>query len=410
MIAIQLYGCVIYLEANLLFWRENMKKRIVKIFAFILAMIFLFSACSSSAPVSTSTEGYKTNYKYVFVHGLSGWGSYDFQNKFIKYWGMMNGDMLGTLNKEGFECYAASVDPKGSAWDRACELYAQLTGTVVDYGQEHSTRCNHERYGEDYSDKPLIDSWSSEDKINLLGHSFGGATVRMLATLMAQGSEAEMESSSDTISPLFTGGKGDWIYSITALAAPHNGTSAYESNDGKPEDITKKQKFMSDMVNGATKKEETGKADFDYADYDLRIDNALKLNEILTTVDGIYYFSIPCSCTIKDSDGKYIPNQDITEDMFVNSAIKMGKFTGTTNDGFEVTDEWLDNDGLVNTISATAPFNARAEQYNGQKVEKGIWYIMDTYEGDHMSLQGDIFLKRDVTDLYRDLLKMINEI
>lgn len=388
-----------------------MKKHTFKIISFILAIMLLFSACGNNTkPVSVDTKGFETNYKYVFVHGLSGWGSYDFQNKFIKYWGMMNGDMLKALNKQGFDCYAASVNPKGSAWDRACELYAQLTGTVVDYGAEHSTRCKHDRFGEDFSKKPLIDSWSSEDKINLLGHSFGGATVRMLASLMANGSKEEMNFGADDISPLFTGGKGDWIYSITALAAPHNGTSAYNSNDGTPENITKKQQFMSDMVNSATDKDTDGRADFDYADFDLRIDNALKLNETLTTVDSIYYFSIPCSCTTKNDDGTYSPNQDITEDMFVNSAIKMGKFTGKTDGGFEITEDWLDNDGLVNTISATAPFNAKSQAFDKNDIKAGVWNVMETYEGDHMSLQGDIFLKRDVTQLYIDLLNTINSI
>lgn len=388
-----------------------MKKHTLKIVSFVLAIMILFSGCGNNIKtVSVETKDFTTNYKYVFVHGLSGWGSYDTQNRFIKYWGMMNGDMLKALNEEGFDCYAASVNPKGSAWDRACELYAQLMGTVVDYGREHSKRCKHDRFGKDFSKNPLIDSWSSKEKINLLGHSFGGATIRMLSTLMANGSEAEIKDGAQDISPLFTGGKGDWIYSITALAAPHNGTSAYEANDGTPENITKRQKFMSDMVNSATDKDTDGRESYDYADFDLKIDNAMKLNETLTSVDSIYYFSIPCSSTTKADDGNYIPNQDITEDMFVYSAIKMGKFTGKTKGGFEVTQEWLDNDGLVNTISATAPFNAKSQKFDESDIQTGIWYVMDTYEGDHMSLQGDIFLKRDVTALYTDLLKMINSI
>ncbi|MDD7534311.1 MAG: hypothetical protein SPK18_10350 [Treponema sp.] len=42
------------------------------------------------------------------------------------------------------------------AWDKACELYAQLTGLVTDYGVEHFARCGHLRYGRadyDYSFK-----------------------------------------------------------------------------------------------------------------------------------------------------------------------------------------------------------------------------------------------------------------
>ena len=177
--------------------------------------------------VKVDDTKFNTEYANVFVHGLAGWGSYTWYNDFLPYWGMFGGDLMQYLNARGFECYSASVDPTGSAWDRACELYAQLTGTVTDYGEEHSKRCRHDRYGEDYSSDPLIDEWSAEDKINLLGHSFGGVTVRLLAELMANGSEAEREASGSDVSDLFTGGKADWIYSVTALAAPHNGTTAY---------------------------------------------------------------------------------------------------------------------------------------------------------------------------------------
>jgi len=163
-----------------------------KLLPLLLAVTLLFSACAKAPAASVKTEDFNTNYKFVFVHGLSGWGSYDTANRFLKYWGMFGGDLIKYLNSEGFDCYSASVAPQGSAWDRACELYAQLTGSVVDYGKEHSERCNHARYGEDFSKKPLIDKWDSENKINLLGHSFGGATVRMLSELMANGSEAEL--------------------------------------------------------------------------------------------------------------------------------------------------------------------------------------------------------------------------
>lgn len=154
-----------------------------------------------------------------------GWGSYDAQYKIMPYWGMFGGELLHKLNDKGYDCYAASVSGTKSAWDRACELYAQLTGTVVDYGEEHSTRCGHERFGTDYTGRALVEKWDNENKINLLGHSFGGATMRVFASLMAKGSDAEMKATDkEEISPLFTGGKEDWIYSLTSLAAPHNGT------------------------------------------------------------------------------------------------------------------------------------------------------------------------------------------
>ena len=67
--------------------------------------------------------------QFIFVHGLSGWGSYDAQYSRMPYWGMRGGDLMPFLREKGFACYAASVSPTGSAWDRACELYAQLAGT-----------------------------------------------------------------------------------------------------------------------------------------------------------------------------------------------------------------------------------------------------------------------------------------
>lgn len=386
-----------------------MKK--IKIISIILTIMILFSACSGKPVAKVENNNGNTNYKYIFVHGLSGWGSYDSTNKFLKYWGMFGGDLLKYLDEQGFDCYAASVDPQGSAWDRACELYAQLTGTVVDYGKEHSERCNHERFGTDYTDKPLIDKWDADNKINLLGHSFGGATVRMLADLMADGSEAEQSvTDKNELSDLFTGGKADWIYSIVALAAPHNGTTAYNADDDVEEETSKIQNLMSNMVSKFTATKEDGRADFDYAAYDMYIDNALELNEELQTLDDVYYFSYPCSSAVKNNDGTYSPNEDITESTFIKSAIKMGKFTGETDGGYIIDESWLDNDGLVNTISATAPFNAPSKEFDKDNIQKGEWNIMPVYEGDHMSLQGGLMKKNDVKEFYVDLLTMINNL
>lgn len=77
--------------------------------------------------VKVDDTKFNTEYANVFVHGLAGWGSYTWYNDFLPYWGMFGGDLMQYLNARGFECYSAAVDPTGSAWDRACELYAQLT-------------------------------------------------------------------------------------------------------------------------------------------------------------------------------------------------------------------------------------------------------------------------------------------
>ena len=151
-----------------------------KIISFFVSVAMLFGY-SGDCLKADSTQ-WPPPAKYVFVHGLSGWGSYDDVYKVMPYWGMFGGDLMEYLNDKGFDCYAASVSPSSSAWDRACELYAQLTGNVVDYGKAHSEKYGHERYGEDFTGRALIDSFSSEDKINLLGHSFGGRVIIKLCS------------------------------------------------------------------------------------------------------------------------------------------------------------------------------------------------------------------------------------
>lgn len=381
-----------------------------KVASILISIAMLFGA--SGDCLKADSSDWNTNYKFVFVHGLSGWGSYDSQYKLMPYWGMFGGDLMKYLNDKGFDCYAASVAPSSSAWDRACELYAQLTGTVVDYGKEHSERCGHERFGKDYSGIALIDEFDEENKINLLGHSFGGATVRIFASLMENGSEAEMEATDESeISGFFTGGKGDWIYSIITLAAPHNGTTAYDTDpaDGENAGSSKIEQMLSSLVSLANDMGgKDGRIAEDYADYDMKIDNALEMNKSISTLKNTYYFSIPCNASIEDENGNYTADSKKMEILFRASSNAMGAYTGTTEKGFVIDDSWKMNDGLVNTVSAMAPLGAPQKDYDETNVEKGVWNIMPIYDGDHMSLQGGLFNTNDVKGLYVDLLSMIN--
>ncbi len=357
-----------------------------------------------------------THLQYIFCHGLSGWGEYDRQYKRIPYWGMRNGDLMEHLRSLGYDCHAASVAPKGSAWDRACELYAQLAGTVVDYGRAHSLAMGHDRCGKDFSKNPLISEWNADTRIVLLGHSFGGATVRLLAQLLAEGDEAERQNTHPLdISPLFLGGMGQRIAAVVTLAAPTNGTVSYDmymDPDFHPEEISVPLKYemLSRMMRGGTRVKKTDRSPDDAANYDMTIDHAAALNSRIHLLDHVYYFSVACCSTIRQEDGTYVPDLKKTEGMFVRTSTLMGQYQGKSPGGIVIGPEWRPNDGLVNVISARAPFNDPQKPFDANDIQPGIWNVLPDYDGDHASMQGGFAIRHDPRPFYEELLLNIDRL
>ena len=350
--------------------------------------------------------------KYIFVHGLSGWGSYDKSYNTMPYWGMRGGDLMAWLRNQGFDCYAASVSPTGSAWDRACELYAQLTGTRVDYGAVHSQRCRHDRFGKDYSMCPLISSWDADTRIVLLGHSFGGTTVRLLSELLAHGAEEEREAAD--VSPLFCGGMEEHIHSIVTLASPMNGTTAYDlfldpSFDPRAVKVPVWSKVLAAMMAKGTSPKMDGRSETDHADYDMQIDHAFKLNETISTLPSVYYFSVPCCATQCQADGRHVPKKGI-EPLFVMRSCQIGAYKGKTAGGLIIDESWRKNDGLVNTVSSMSPSGAPFRPLDRDDIQPGIWNVFPEIDGDHMWLQGGLIHKHDIRDFYMELLKLIEQV
>ncbi len=368
----------------------------------------LTARAAEQAPVPARSDAV-----YLFVHGLSGWGSYDRAYQKVPYWGMFGGDLMAYLRAQGFACHAASVSPEGSAWDRSCELYAQLTGTVTDYGKAHSERAGHARFGPDFTGRPLIPDWESGKKLVLLGHSFGGATVRLFAELLANGDEAEREAAApETLSPFFLGGQGDRLRALVTLAAPTNGTTAYDLHQDKSFDtravkISRWDDLWGNFFSRRRQAEKDGRSEEDYAAFDMHIDNALAMNARIATLPQVYYFAVPCSAT-EASDGVQRPIRSSMEPMFRRSSAQMGAYTGTTAGGFVIDESWQENDGLVNTVSAMAPVGAPSVPFDPDAVEPGIWQVMPTYPGDHMSLQGGILKRNNIRPFYLELLELID--
>ena len=348
---------------------------------------------------------------YIFVHGLSGWGSYDSRYRAMPYWGMRCGDLMAFLNSRGYPCYAASVSPTGSAWDRACELYAQLAGTRTDYGKAHSTEYCHERFGPDFSGRPLIPSWDAATRLVLLGHSFGGVTVRLMASLLARGDASEREAGGPELSPLFAGGQGERVHSVVTLAAPTNGTTAYDlfldpGFDPGGIRVPGWSKGLARLMSMGAKAQTDGRDPRDYAEYDMEIDHALALNERIGTEPTVYYYAVPCGFTEAQPDGTHRPKRGM-EPLFVMRSWQIGAYAGKTPEGLPLDARWRENDGLVNTISAKAPFGAASKDLDRASLAPGIWNVLPTYDGDHMALQGGLTHRHEIRDFYLELLRII---
>ena len=355
-----------------------------------------------------------SNMKYIFVHGLSGWGSYDEKYQKKPYWGMKSGDLLAFLREKGFDSYAASVAPHGSAWDRACELYAQLAGTKVDYGKHHSEVNKHGRFGRDFSSCPLIDRWDEETQLVLIGHSFGGATVRLFTEILRNGAKDEIENTgADDLSPFFRGGSKVRIHSIVCLASPLNGTTAYDMTEDENFDLDGVKapawsNLLAKILVKSLVPEKDGRDERDYAGFDMHVDNAAEMNRRLTTFSDIYYFSFPCSSTKDCGNGVHRPDRKITDPFFVRRSIQIGCYSGTTKGGTVIDDSWHENDGLVNLISAKAPFGQPQHKLTRKDVRPGVWNVGPVYHGDHMMIHGGLTKKTDVRGFYLKLLKMID--
>ena len=405
---------------------HNTMKKSKKFLCLLLALVMAGSLLLLPAAAANTQSG-ATRYPTVYVHGLMGWGERDQIYSVAPYWGLAT-DLMPYMTGKGYESYAASVGPLSSAWDRACELYAQLTGTTVDYGAAHSAEYGHARYGVTY-DKPLFEGWSASKKINLVGHSFGGATIRLFLDILADGSAAEQtaaKAAGTEVSPFFEVGKADWVYSLTTLAAPHNGTTFLECCDNMAQFAAESATAMAKLLgisdfkgvydfqleqfgfyrkDGETVLEALDRvlhSDFlshnDNVFRDLTIDRALELNNDIEIQPNVYYFSYAGDKTRQSSvTGERTSAADMTP-LFVPFANKMCScYDRTTAGGFRIDKTWAPNDGLVNTVSALYPTDSagrcltktgrtgyvQQDGYSNVSYQPGVWNVMPVRHYDH---------------------------
>lgn len=425
-----------------------------KIISLILAFALIFTVCVPAFASENDTAlGWddltENEYPFVFVHGMGGWGAYE-ENAPMPYWGGLNMDGLSMgvsdtnivdiLNSYGVETYEASVGPFSSAWDRACELYAQLTGTVVDYGEAHSKAHNHDRYGYSYEGKALMgEAWDLVSPINIMGHSFGGPTVRLFTSLMYYGNEAEKAATGESTSPLFTGGH-DAIHSCTTFSSPNDGTPIADFLVNLK--LIALIAFAGNLLGsvfgdevmmwhlrfghfGITPREGEDKAKFsinsivnfynsnDNCGYDMTIKGAKELNSLIEVVPSTYYYSYTAIATKENLVGM---QKLQTPSMFSFSSLVLSLYEGKTIDGVEMTKEWAISDGIVPYASAKCPMKDidTAKSYseavaNGEEILPGRWYMMDPLQDfQHASYMGTIGWPTSVEDFYTSYVNTVN--
>lgn len=362
-----------------------------------------------------------SNHPYVFVHGMMGWGEDKKFYKGLPYWGMVTGNYPRRMREKGYEVYTPSVSPLGSAWDRACELYANLTGTTVDYGVAHSKEKGHNRFGETFPEAMLPD-WTPERSIHLLGHSFGGPTMRMFVELLRNGSPEERAATpAGQLSPLFEGGHGDLVKSITSISGPFDGITFPHAlpklvdggltygipmvasiignvGSGRVYDFQMSQwgitavkegvRFARNMLNMKAIRHFAKAKDNVFAD--IHIPQAAEINKKLSVPQEQYLFAVTGNGTKKGKNGNWV-KAPIMIFAFAPFAYSLGKFPDQTIAGVKITEGWLQNDGIVPVESGRHPTTepwCEWEDVKDKPIQKGIWHALPTVPGDHGTVIG----------------------
>lgn len=400
-------------------------------------LIMFVSVLNILLPLPVYAEKEKNNnYPIVLVHGFTGWGRDELMG--VKYWGGIN-DIQENLKGEGYNVYTAALGPVSSNWDRACELYAQINGGVVDYGAAHAAKFGHNRYGRTY--EGLVPNWDEINKVHLVGHSMGGQTIRTLVQLLKEGSQDERDyinqNRNTKLSPLFQGGES-YAHSVTTLATPHNGTTLA---DGSLLLKSVKPLLVATAGMGENNslslydfkldqwgiKKEVGETFFEYSNrvlnssiwrgtkdisqWDLSTDGAKELNGWVKTQPDVYYFSYSGYAT-KEAPitGLHVPHITMNKTLMGN-ALFLGSYARYDRNRQIIDPSWWKNDGVVNTNSMIGPLGDEIIT-NKSMPQFGKWnHIEMKHNWDHLDMVGlsvfDSLSLTDINDFYKSIAEML---
>ncbi len=384
----------------------------------------------TAPPVPLGAQALDRSTPLILVHGLGGFGRDEALG--LRYWGGLN-DVQQDLRGQGYAVFTASLGPVSSNWDRAAELYAQIKGGCVDYGAAHAAQHQHARTDPAKCFPGFYPQWDAAHPVNLLGHSMGGQTARLLVKLLDDGSPADAGG-------LFAGGRAGWVRNVMTVSSPNSGTPAADTLQSAvpmfknlilafatslgavdPQNFVYSFDLGQWGLTRAPGESFTAYQDRvmasrvftarDQAAYDLGPDGAAELNARTGRSAHTRYFSWETGATTAGLvSGWHYPNptmnpvlQPIAYPYAWPLPPGLGNIRGRSPAGRATYDRsWWANDGIVPVTSMNAPLGEDSEKYTGQATQPGRWYRLGQISGyDHIDITGNLSF-RNVKTFYRN--------